>query len=265
MIPVNVRGNGEATELGNQISFVPVTVPLDIRDPLKLLAVVIERVEFLKRARAAELVGVLGGLLSTLPNAFWANIGPAASQLPLSLCNIICTNVPGPQIPLYFMGHKMLSWYPWVPIGGLMGINCAVLTYNGTAYFGFTGDVHAAPDLLRLEGFLRLSFAELRRAAGGRAPRKKRTSAKGAGRIDTRAVATVPVSMPLPAALPSVESVRATGPQLKGKKSRRDYSRNDCTARRNWIRGGGVEHYGGSSPNTGSGDILVDPRASSCS
>ena len=85
------------------------------------------------------------------------------------------------------MGHKMLSWYPWVPIGGLMGINCAILTYNGTAYFGFTGDVHAAPDLVRLEGFLRLSFAELRRAARGRAPLKKRTSAKGAGRIDTRA------------------------------------------------------------------------------
>ena len=87
------------------------------------------------------------------------------------------------------MGHKMLSWYPWVPIGGLMGINCAILTYNGTAFFGFTGDVHAAPDLLRLESFLRLSFAELRRAARGRAPRenKKRRSAKSSGRIDAGA------------------------------------------------------------------------------
>ena len=65
VIPVNVRGNGEATELGNQISFVPVPVPLDMRDPVKLLAVVIERVEFLKRTRAAEFVGLLGGLLST--------------------------------------------------------------------------------------------------------------------------------------------------------------------------------------------------------
>ena len=147
VIPVNVRGNGDATELGNQISFVPVPLPLDIRDPVKLLAVVTERVEFLKRTRAAEFVGLLGGLLSTLPNAFWKNIGPVASQLPLSLCNTICTNVPGPQVPLYLMGHKMLSWYPWVPIGGLMGINCAILTYNGTAFFGFTGDVKAAPDL----------------------------------------------------------------------------------------------------------------------
>jgi diacylglycerol O-acyltransferase len=187
VIPVNVRGNGSATELGNRISFLPVPLPLDIRDPVKLLAIATQRVEFLKRAHVAEFSGLLGGLLSTLPNVLWANVGPIASQLPLSLCNTICTNIPGPQVPLYLMGHKMLSWYPWVPIGGLMGINCAVLTYNGTAYFGFTGDVHAAPDLLRLESLLRLSFAELRRAARGRTPSKKRTSSRSASRIDTRA------------------------------------------------------------------------------
>ena len=169
VIPVNVRGNGDATELGNQISFVPVPLPLDLRDPLKLLTVVTERVEFLKRTRAAEFVGLLGGLLSTLPNAFWKNAGPVVSQLPLSLCNIICTNIPGPQVPLYLMGHKMLSWYPWVPIGGLMGINCAILTYNGTAFFGFTGDVHAAPDLECLEKFVDESFAKLKASASAAA------------------------------------------------------------------------------------------------
>ena len=186
VIPVNVRGNGEATELGNQISFVPVPVPLDIRDPQKLLAVVRERVEILKRAHAADFVGLFGGLLSALPSAFWANVGPVVSQLPLSLCNIICTNVPGPQMPLYLMGHKMLKWYPWVPIGGLMGINCAILTYNGTAYFGFTGDVHAAPDLERLEKFVDQSFAEVKAGVSSGAvgevkpqrQRRKRPNAK---------------------------------------------------------------------------------------
>jgi diacylglycerol O-acyltransferase len=175
VIPVNVRGNENATDLGNQISFVPLPVPLDLRDPQKLLALVRERVEFLKQTHAAEFVGLLGGLLSTFPSAFWANAGPVVSQLPLSLCNIICTNVPGPQIPLYLMGHKMLSWYPWVPIGGLMGINCAILTYNGTAYFGFTGDVKAAPDLEKLEKFVDESFADLRAgAAASLKPRGKK-------------------------------------------------------------------------------------------
>jgi len=215
VIPVNVRRNGDATELGNQISFVPVPFPLDLRDPVKLLAVVTERVEFLKRARAAEFVGLLGGLLSTLPNAFWKNVGPVASQLPLSLCNTICTNVPGPQVPLYLMGQKMLSWYPWVPIGGLLGINCAILTYNGTAFFGFTGDVHAAPDLERLEKFVDQSFAELRRAARGRVPRKNRAGAKAQVVSTPVPLATVPVTMSLPATLRSVESKRAPGPATK--------------------------------------------------
>ena len=176
VVPVNIRGNGSATELGNQISFVPVALPLDLRDPLKLLALVTERVEFRKRTRVADFVGLLGGLLSALPNAFWKNVGPVVSQLPLSLCNIICTNIPGPQFPLYLMGHKMLSWYPWVPIGGLMGINCAILTYNGTAFFGFTGDVKAAPDLEQLEKFVDQSFAELRSGAGTGTEAKQRVT-----------------------------------------------------------------------------------------
>jgi WS/DGAT C-terminal domain len=60
------------------------------------------------------------------------------------------------------MGHKMLTWYPYVPIGGEMGINCAILTYNGTAYFGFTTDMHAAPDANLLEQFVPQAFAEMR-------------------------------------------------------------------------------------------------------
>ncbi len=191
VIPVNVRGNGDATELGNQISFVPVPVPLDIRDPQKLLAVVRERVEFLKQAHAAEVVGMLGGVLSTFPSAFWAGVGPVVSQLPISLCNIICTNVPGPQVPLYLMGHKMLAWYPWVPIGGLMGINCAILTYNGTAFFGFTGDIHAAPDLEKLEKFVEESFVKLRNgasAAGAKTPAKPEPKKR------VRPQATIPVA-----------------------------------------------------------------------
>ncbi len=117
--------------------------------------------EFLKRMRAAEFVGFAGGLFATIPTAIWAAIGPVASQLPLSLCNIIITNVPGPQTPLNMLGHKMLSWYPYVPIGGEMGVNTAILSYNGTAYFGFSCDVGAVPDPENLEKFVSMSFAEL--------------------------------------------------------------------------------------------------------
>ena len=165
MVPVNIRGGDSAGELGNRITFVPVTLPLDIRDPQKLFAFVRQRTEYIKHAHAAELVLFAGGLFSAIPPPFWAAIGPVASQLPLSLCNIICTNIPGPQVPLYLLGRKMLSWYPYVPIGGELGTNWAILSYNGKAYFGFTCDVGAVPDPENLEKFVDAGFAELYRSA----------------------------------------------------------------------------------------------------
>ena len=165
MVPVNLRGSTSTSELGNRISLVPVTIPLDIRSPLKLLAAVHKRTEFLKRVLAAELVSLAGGLIGMFPTTVQGLAGPIMSQLPVTPFNLVCTNVPGPQFPLYLLGHKMLHCYPYVPVGGEMAMNCAILSYNGTVYFGFSGDVHAAPDLRRLEHLLNESFAELRDAA----------------------------------------------------------------------------------------------------
>jgi hypothetical protein len=116
--------------------------------------------------------------------------GPIASQLPLSVCNIICTNVPGPQTPMYLLGHKLLRWYPYVPIGGEMGINCAVVSYDGRAFFGFTGDVHAAPDVARLEEFMKSSFAELNASVEAHSAPTKRTRTKPASAAKGKATRT---------------------------------------------------------------------------
>ena len=174
MVPVNLRAGANPSELGNRISLVPVTVPLDIRDPKKLLAAVHARTEFLKRVHAAELVSLAGGFFGMLPTSLQGLAGPFASQLPVTPFNLVCTNVPGPQFPLYLLGHKMLDWYPYVPVGGEMAVNCAVLSYNGFVYFGFSGDVHAAPDLKRMEKMLQVSFSELRDAVHSRPSPKKR-------------------------------------------------------------------------------------------
>jgi hypothetical protein len=72
----------------------------------------------------------------------------------------------------------MLSWYPYVPIGGDMALNCAVLSYNGVTYFGFTGDSHAAPDLKRLEKLLQVCLAEMLKAAGCRRTGKTAPAAR---------------------------------------------------------------------------------------
>ncbi len=178
IVPVNVRSNGDASELGNRITFLPIDVPLDVRDPGKLLAKVSERMVFLRGIGVTELVGLFGALVSKIPLPLQAILAPLATQLPLSLCNMICTNVPGPQHPLYLLGHKMLCSYPYVPIGGEMGVNVAILSYDGNAYFGFGGDVHAVPDIDRFEELLRVSFKELLEAALGKSPLTKASNTK---------------------------------------------------------------------------------------
>lgn len=175
IVPVNVRGEGKAGEFGNRITFFPVDIPLDIEESPQLIDAVRAAVMRVRNAHLPELVGLLGTWIGAIPTALQAIVGPVASQLPLSLCNLICTNVPGPQTPLYFFGHRMLSCYPYVPIGGEMGMNCAILSYDGVAYFGFTGDAHAIADLKVLDKILNTSFASLRKAAGVRPPRRKRS------------------------------------------------------------------------------------------
>jgi diacylglycerol O-acyltransferase len=229
MVPVNLREDVSTTELGNRISLVPVTIPLEIKHPRKLLAAVHQRTEFLKRVHAAELVSLAGGLIGMFPTSVQGLAGPIVSQLPITPFNLVCTNVPGPQFPLHLLGHKMLHCYPYVPVGGEMAVNCAILSYNGKVYFGFSGDVHAAPDLRRLEKLLMASFTELRNAAGNKPPQKKRrirgktrgrvrgtTSVVAAGSappkatpVAVRATTAVPIREPAPIA----EPISASSPE----------------------------------------------------
>ncbi|HEY3930432.1 MAG TPA: wax ester/triacylglycerol synthase domain-containing protein [Candidatus Koribacter sp.] len=195
VVPVNTRRPDESADgLGNQITFVPVAVPLGIRDPRKLLAAVHERMTMIKQTRIAEMVRFAGALLAAIPSPVQVVLGPIAAQLPLTICNLIFTNVPGPRQPLYILGHKMVKAYPYVPIGGEMGANCAMLTYNGAAHFGFSCDVHATPDRHLLPKFLQEGVAELREAFGLKAdgnakppraakPKPRRTARKVAASI----------------------------------------------------------------------------------
>lgn len=166
IIPVNLRGDGDTNELGNRITFLPVNIPLKSSDPGKHLESVRRAVARARGAKMAELIGIVGTLVETIPTPLQAMFLPLLSHLPLSVCNMICTNVPGPQMPLYLFGHKMVSCYPYVPIGSEMGMNCAVLSYDGNVYFGFSGDSHAIPDQKFMEEFVRASFEKMQKAFG---------------------------------------------------------------------------------------------------
>lgn len=177
MVPVNVRV-GDATEWGNRILFLPVTIPLDIRSSRKLLEAANKRTDFLKRTHVAEWLGLAATVLGVVPPPVQAAVGPLASMLPLSLCNMICTNIRGPEEPLYMLGHKMTDWYPYVPIGGEMTLNCAILSYRGITYFGFSGDTSAATDMHELEELLQESAAELLKASRAKTSRAKKPRKK---------------------------------------------------------------------------------------
>jgi len=172
MVPVNLRQDGPG--LGNRISVLPVDVPLDISDPAELLKTIHQRTQSLKGARVSDWMLLAASWLGLTPAPLFAAVGPYLSNsLPLPVFNMVCTNVPGPQHPLYLLGREMLTFHPYVPIGNDMGVGCAIQSYNGKLYIGFTADTAAAPDGARLADFVDQAFAEIRRAAGSsEAPRE---------------------------------------------------------------------------------------------
>jgi diacylglycerol O-acyltransferase len=165
MVPVNLRRNENHNGLGNRVSMLPVSVPLDIREPLKLLDAIRQRTEALKHARVADLIHLFATWMGTTPVPLQALLGPLATLLPIPPFNMVCTNVPGPQFPLYVLGQKMLTYYPYVPIANDIALGCAIQSYDHNLYIGLTADTAAAPDVARVRDFLNEAFASLKKAA----------------------------------------------------------------------------------------------------
>jgi diacylglycerol O-acyltransferase len=81
------------------------------------------------------------------------------------LVNLVCTNVPGPQVPLYCLGARMLEAYPMVPLSRNLNLGVAILSYCGTLHLGLLADRDQWPDLDVLEAGIDDSFAELTKLA----------------------------------------------------------------------------------------------------
>jgi hypothetical protein len=84
--------------------------------------------------------------------------------------NLIVTNVPGPQVPLYFLGAQLLEGYPFVPMMANQALNIAVLSYAGGLHWGFNADWDAVPDLHALIDYLTVEFSALKRVASKAQP-----------------------------------------------------------------------------------------------
>jgi diacylglycerol O-acyltransferase len=166
MVPVNLRSNAESSALGNQVSLLPVSLPLDIEDPGRRLRAIHGTTRILKAAKVAEGLHQMANLWGTVPPPIQAAFGAAGVFQPGPLFNMVCTNVPGPQIRLYALEHPVIAYYPSVPVGYQMGLGCAIYSYDQRLFIGLTADVAACPDVEVALACVEEALAELRAAAG---------------------------------------------------------------------------------------------------
>jgi hypothetical protein len=177
LVPVNVRREHQRGLLGNRVSMVPIEVPFD-GTALDRLAHTVARSDAMKQAGIADLVAWTGEAAAVLPASLCsAALSLAATPAVLALsaplrtapfltANLVCTNVPGPPVPLYGLGCRLVAHYPLVPLGFETGLNCAVFTYNQVLHFGLVADAGAIDDLEPLTGLVRAAYEDLRDAAG---------------------------------------------------------------------------------------------------
>ncbi|MEX1009059.1 MAG: wax ester/triacylglycerol synthase family O-acyltransferase [Acidimicrobiia bacterium] len=163
--PVSVRDDSERTQLGNRISAMFVPLAVGEPDPRIRLRAVRASTADLKERESAVGAAVLIGLTEyAAPTLLGLAARAAHGQ---RFANLIVTNIPGPQVPLYCLGAEMVEVYPLAPLSRNLTINIAVMSYCGELYFGIVGDGAAAPDLELLAGGIEDAFAELHTLAVG--------------------------------------------------------------------------------------------------
>jgi diacylglycerol O-acyltransferase len=163
MIPVSTRDESKRMALGNQVSSIFVDLPVGTMEPAERLRRVSAATRDLKSSHAAVAATAImnaGGWAPPTLHGLAARL--TARQ---RFANLVISNVPGPQVPIYLAGARLLVNYPVMPLGETVGLSIAVTSLAGTMGFGFTGDWDAMPDIDRLSTGLLESFLDLKKAA----------------------------------------------------------------------------------------------------
>ena len=172
LVPVSIRAEHERNTLGNRIAAMRGPLPVYIADPLQRLRFVSHAMDGLKSSKQAVGAEVLAGVQNFAPPTVLAQ----ASRLNFStrLFNLIVTNVPGPQFPLYVLGREMQEVYPVAFLPKNHALAIAIMSYNGAMNFGLLGDYDALPDIDLIGERISAELAELRALAskqgGGAGP-----------------------------------------------------------------------------------------------
>ncbi len=187
MVPVSVRADVERGALGNRVAAMWAPLPVGTMDPVQRLLMVSRSMDGIKESGQAVGAQVLTGLSGFAPATIMAQA--ARLQARQRLFNVVVTNVPGPQIPLYVLGSELEAIYPMVPLAENTALGIAIMSYNGQLNFGLTADYDALGDIDVLAEELRGSAEEMAAAAGAQAGAASRP-AGARGRKSRRPVGT---------------------------------------------------------------------------
>jgi WS/DGAT/MGAT family acyltransferase len=171
LVPVSIRGEDQHGKLGNQLTAVRGPLPVYVEDPVARLRTVREAMDGVKSSKKA-----LGAEMITRFNDFAPpTLLAQAARINFStrLFNLIVTNVPGPQIPLYVLGREMLDVFPVAFLPQNHALAIAIMSYNGKIDFGLLGDYDAMEDITLIGEGIEAEIRQLLEAA--------KTASKGKG------------------------------------------------------------------------------------
>jgi diacylglycerol O-acyltransferase len=167
--PVSVRDESQRYQLGNMVSAMVVEIPLGPMAPMERIRRVTAATGDLKRSRQAVAAGSLTQLANWAPATLQALAGRVMTSQPQwnrqSVVNVVATNVPGPQMPFYTGGAQLLDFWPLVAIYHSLGLNLAIVSYNGGVHFGMLADRDLVPDLDDFARHLEQAAADFHQAA----------------------------------------------------------------------------------------------------
>ena len=153
LVPVSVRPrdtSGRAVGDGtfeNKVSAMFAELPVGIADPVERLHAITAQMDGLKESKQALAGEALTSMSGFAPPMLLALGMRLATRVAQRNVNTVTTNVPGPQMPLYIAGTRMLKAYPYVPLAGQIRIGVAIFSYDGQVNFGVTGDHDTTEDL----------------------------------------------------------------------------------------------------------------------
>jgi diacylglycerol O-acyltransferase / wax synthase len=185
MVPVSVRAEDARGSLGNKVAAMMAPLPVGCEDTVECYQQISAHMREIKEGGQAVGAQVLTDLTGFAPPTIMSQA--ARLFIRQRFFNVVVTNVPGPQFPLYLHGRELRDVFPVVPLAPNQGLGIAIMSYNGRINFGLLGDWDVLHDIADLADDMRAALAELAEVAGVQLsppPEPGRLSRNGQSRRD---------------------------------------------------------------------------------